>query len=279
MKKGPGEAGKVRREQWGRLRRRGSEAGKELKEGLLELLYPSNIYCICCGASIDDGQPYSLCGECMENIHWAADRVCRGCGRILTPHRTGELCGVCRERRFSFERGFSCVQYGIIEKEMLYRFKYREQAYYGEKLAQLMYERLWPEEPGPVAAVPVPMSPRRERQRGYNQAALLAKGVAARLGSPFYGDLLVRRRETAPMNRLGRTDRAENVADVFALKRGGAELIKGKRILLVDDILTTGSTAEACSRALLAEGAGSVWLLTFAAVPDWSDAGVSQVCG
>lgn len=252
---------------------------RELAEGLAELVYPSNIYCICCGGPIDDGQPYSLCGNCRDSIHWASENVCAGCGRILTPHRRDGLCGICSERRFPFERGFSCVQYGVMEKEILHRFKYQDQSYYAEKLGQLMYERILPEEPGRVIITAVPMNPRRERERGYNQAALLAKEVAKRLEQPFCKDLLERRKHTAPMNRLGRAERFDNIRGAFALKEGKEKQIQGERILLVDDILTTGSTAGACAETLLQGGAAGVWLLTFAAVPDWSDAGTARVCG
>ncbi len=243
------------------------------------LLFPADLYCICCGMPLAPGTDYALCPDCLAALHWAGERSCACCGRALSPTRPGRLCGDCRERPHRFERGFSCVQYGLLEKEMLHRFKYADKPYYAPMLGRLMAERMEAEDGGPFLLLPVPLHPARERRRGYNQAALLARETARCLGQPWRGDLLLRSRATAPMSRLGRGERAENIQNAFSLRAGAEDVLRGQHILLIDDILTTGSTADAASELLLSAGAARVWLLCFAAVPDWSDAGIAQACG
>jgi predicted amidophosphoribosyltransferase len=115
---------------------------------------------------------------------------------------------------------------------------------------------------------PVPLHWRRLLARRYNQAALLGQQVAAMAGRPFLPDLLRRTRRTPALEHRGAAERAALVQGAFAVARGGAVRIEGKRVLLVDDVMTSGATAEACARALLAAGAAGVDVLAAARVPD-----------
>jgi ComF family protein len=110
--------------------------------------------------------------------------------------------------------------------------------------------------------LPVPLHRRRERQRGFNQAALLAERVAAVAGARLGGRNCVRVRDTAPQTGLRGAERRKNVRGAFAVPR--PEKVRGLRLLLVDDVLTTGATADSCARALLAAGAKGIWVLTLA---------------
>ena len=113
--------------------------------------------------------------------------------------------------------------------------------------------------------VPVPASPDKLKKRGYNQTTLTAKYLAPRLGVPVAVDLLVRERETAAMRHLTREERRTNLLDAFAVPEERQEELTGKAILLLDDVYTTGSTANACARALKKAGASKIIVLTFAA--------------
>jgi ComF family protein len=120
----------------------------------------------------------------------------------------------------------------------------------------------WRNNPIPAnVIIPVPLHPTRERDRGYNQSALLARGLAEAAELPVRNDLLARVKATAPQVELGAEARRENVCGAFHCETGSAT---GLRVLLVDDVCTTGATLEACSQALRAGGAGSVWALTLA---------------
>ncbi len=235
-----------------------------LGEGLLDLIYPSNIYCISCGNIIDDSRPYALCDGCVRNLKWANGRTCSRCGKILQEGYGPDLCTDCLSTEHSFEKGFTCVEYGAAERELLHRFKYKDQAYLGRKMAELMYDRLRLEEFSPELIIPVPMYGRKQKKRGYNQAAILAVSLANHTGIPYDGRLLVRVVETEAMNRLGALGRRRNIREVFSVAGNKTNRLTGKTILLVDDIYTTGSTADACSQALLEAGAARVCVFTFA---------------
>ncbi|MBE3111648.1 MAG: ComF family protein [Acidobacteria bacterium] len=144
----------------------------------------------------------------------------------------------------------------------MYGLKYQYQAVLAEPMSELLCRFLL-DNPLPAdVMVPVPLFPRRERVRGYNQSALLARALARKMGLPTEEQTLVRARNTASQARTGNVDeRKVNVRDAFECR--GRQLA-GKRVLLVDDVSTTGATLDSCARALLSGGAASVWAFTFA---------------
>ena len=241
---------------------------KALLEGLLDLVFPQNIYCICCGRPIDDRMPYSLCPACVRLLSWANHETCEKCGKPLGMHTESFLCEDCRHEERSFEKGITCVRYGRMERELVHGFKYNEKPYLAENFGDLMYERLAVETFGEDLIVPVPMYRGKERSRGYNQAALLAKVIARQAGKPCFPHLLVRTKDTSPMSLLGAEARRENAQAIFRVKKEYEPILRGKTVLLVDDVFTTGSTAGACAEALLRAGSVSVYVATFAAGMD-----------
>lgn len=234
-------------------------------EGFLDLIYPDNIYCISCGNIIDDSRPYALCDTCVRILKWANGRTCSCCGKILEEGYGADLCTDCTDLDHVFEKGFTCTEYGSMEREMLHQFKYKDKAYLGRKLAEIMWDRIQEEGINPDLILPVPMFGRKERKKGYNQAAVLAACLAAFMEKPFTGKLLIRIKETDAMNSLGAADRRRNISEAFAVRVNQKNILQGKTVLLVDDIFTTGSTADACSLTLLEAGAAKVFLFTFAA--------------
>jgi ComF family protein len=132
-------------------------------------------------------------------------------------------------------------------------------------MAEIMYDRFRIEEFSPDIIIPVPMFRRKEKKRGYNQAAVLASCLARYTGIPYDGRLLERVAETEAMSRLGAVGRRRNIREVFSVPGTKTDRLAGKTILLVDDIFTTGSTADACSQVLLEAGASRIRVFTFAA--------------
>lgn len=250
-----------------------------LWEDVLELVYPSGIYCISCGRPMDQRFPYSLCGNCVQLLRWAGRDICGRCGRPVTGGGKGALCGDCAEEERRFKKGFTCVGYGEREKAIIHDFKYGGKAYYGEKLAKLMAERIELEESfkelgtsieelrassGFDLIIPVPMYKEKEKDRGYNQAAVLGKHLARRLGISFLDHGLIRCRNTPPMSSLSAGERRQNVKGAFAVNERVRRQLTGKVVLLVDDVFTTGSTVEACAEVLREAGAQTVFVITFA---------------
>ncbi len=235
-----------------------------LGEGFFDLIYPSNIYCISCGNIIDDSRPYALCDACVRTLKWANGRTCSRCGKILQEDYGPDLCTDCVNGEHVFRKGFTCVEYGAAERELMHQFKYKEKAYLGRKLAEIMYDRIQAEELVPDLLIPVPMFRKKEKRRGYNQAAVLAACLANYMGIPYDGKLLIRRVETEAMSRLGVWNRRKNIQGVFTVSRDKMDKLAEKTVLLVDDIYTTGSTADACASVLLEAGAAAVYVFAFA---------------
>lgn len=243
---------------------------KELWSSLLDLVYPSNIYCINCGRPIDDRYPYSLCPFCVRSIRWANKTICESCGKPMSITTGKCFCVECTKECRKFDRGFTCVHYGTAERALIHQLKYKDKDFLAAYLAELMYERIAAEYLEPDLVVPVPMHKSKERRRGYNQAGLLAKHIAERLDRPCFPRLLIRISDTTPMSGLTAEQRKKNIQGVFTAAKWVQSTIYDKTVLLVDDVFTTGSTAEACSEVLKAAGARKVYVLTFAAGMDAS---------
>jgi len=232
---------------------------------LLELLFPSNIYCVSCRSIIDKTRPYALCDECMASFRWANDKTCEKCGKILQENYVHDTCIDCRETDHEFTKGYTCVQYGVKERELLLAFKYGGQSFIGEKIAEVMADRILPECLEIDLLIPVPMFKAKEKKRGYNQAGVIAKCLSKKLELPCLEGVLLRTENTPAMSGLTSFERRINMENAFCLSQGVADEVKGKRILLVDDIYTTGSTVSACAKVLMNQGACEVRVITFAA--------------
>lgn len=235
-----------------------------IKEKILDVFFPSNIYCISCGSLIDKTREYALCDSCKLRFHWAGVKTCAKCGKILQDKYVHELCYDCRQYDRNFEQGFTCAQYGLLERGVLMDYKYKGKSYIGQKLGDIMYDRMEVEDLEYDMIVPVPMYSKNQNERGYNQAQIMAARLATRKNMICASELLVRTKKTAPMKGLGAVERYENLKNVFAISSKNHYTIAGKRILLIDDIFTTGSTLDACSKVLKEAGAEAVYVLTFA---------------
>lgn len=186
---------------------------------------------------------------------------CQKCGR---PIRDGSLCRVCRRYGRVYLKHRSVGIYDGVLAEAVKSLKYRGRLSIAQRLGRMMSSvALADPDMGEVdAIVPVPLHRVRYRERGFNQALLLSKEVAGELGFPVVAGSLIRTRYTTQQTRLSRKKRRGNVAGAF--KVNNVESIKDKRILLVDDVTTTGATIEECARALLEGGASAVCCLTAA---------------
>ncbi len=172
-----------------------------------------------------------------------------------------QLCHRCQQTPPQIDGIRSVLYFEGALRAAIHALKYRRARDLAGLLGGLMGD-YWQDQPIPVdVIVPVPLHPARERSRGYNQSALLALGLAEAADLPVRVDLLARIRATAPQVDLGAEARRENVRGAFYCENGSAT---GLRVLLVDDVCTTGATLEACSQALRAGGASSVWALTLA---------------
>ncbi len=198
------------------------------------------------------------CVQCAENVRRVHPPFCEICGQR---HTRGNICRRCAEKTPRCAAIRAWAEFEGPVREALHRLKYRRDLGLGDVLSLGMVavcrREGWPID----LVVPVPLGAGRKRERGYNQAALLAKPLAYRLNLPYRPQALSRLRETRSQVELSREERLVNVVGAFKARSG---LVKGKHVLVVDDVTTTGATLEACADSLLHAGAVSVFGLTLA---------------
>lgn len=220
----------------------------------LEFLFPS----LCPGCDRRCERP-GFCPGCRSDLLRDASARCPGCGRELQsggPH----VCGACIDRPPPFARLIACSGYARTQphaplSRAIRRLKYDRDVSYARPLAELLAERLAADF-AYDAVVPVPLHLSRLRWRGFNQAVLIAAPLARRSGCPLQRSALERVRATQPQVGLDEANRRSNVAGAFRLRSGWTP--RGRRILLVDDVFTTGATVRECAALLKKAGARSV---------------------
>ncbi len=200
----------------------------------------------------------SWCLECWKKIPWAISPLCPRCGRPFTdsPDSPDHLCGECIEPTFHFDTARSAVLHEGIIRTRIHQFKFGAQMEWAPPLVELMEIAYagWGL-PAPDLIVPVPLHPKRLKERGFNQSGLLAGEFARRIKAPVSFDILVRKNQTRPQTRLSRRERLENVKGTFEIP--DARRVRGRRILLVDDVFTTGTTLNECAAILKRKGRAS----------------------
>ncbi|MCX6357876.1 MAG: ComF family protein [Candidatus Aureabacteria bacterium] len=236
-----------------------------LWRGFINIIFPA--HCVLCAKPLSPDHPHCLCGACLEGLPRVTQPFCPVCGRpirskALVPFDTP--CGECRgtSRRFQI-----CRSAGVYEgtlRDALHLFKYDGRRELARALGLLMAEYARENMPGLNydRLIPVPLHRGKVRERGFNQSLLLARELGKRLGIPVNGASLLRVRATPPQSALSRAGRLKNVRGAFTVKDGRG--IRGMRCLLIDDVFTTGATAEACAHALVRAGARAVDVFTLA---------------
>ena len=228
--------------------------GVGLGRYVLDLIFPPR--CIVCSHL-----GTWLCAECASGLPYITGPVCYRCGIPLQQDR---LCARCEREPLSLERIHSVFLFQGPLRAAVHRLKYRNGRAVAGPLGRLMAV-WWEEQQIPVdVIVPVPLHPRRLRERGYNQAALLAQVLGQQIGRPVRKKAVERVRHTRSQMRLDAAERRSNVAGAFQCLDSR---INDCRILLIDDVCTTGATLDACAKALREAGATWVHALTLARAP------------
>jgi ComF family protein len=233
----------------------------------LDLVFPA--FCPACEAPLGSGRRDPLCGACWSGIHRLSPPLCERCGvplgaaLSLDARSTGQAaCAGCRLDPPEFDRARGAGLYTGSLRHALHALKFRGQRALARPLAELIREQclsvLGPAE----ALVPVPLARTRQRERGFNQAELIADRLGALLDLPVRRRWLARVRDTAPQTDLAAVERRTNVDGAFV----ASSSVAGRHVVLVDDVLTTGATSRACARALRAAGAREIDVVTVARV-------------
>ncbi|SDF90975.1 comF family protein [Limimonas halophila] len=221
--------------------------------------------CLACGAIVQESG--TLCGPCWRELTFLTDPMCARCGFPFEVAPAGEpLCGACIARPPRFAHARAALAYDSGSRGLVTAFKHADRTDAARAFAAWM-ARVSADLPRPGAVVPVPLHRRRLLRRRYNQSALLARELSRCLGVPAVPDGLVRARDTASQGDLSPAARRRNVAGAFAAHPKRVQHLRGQRVLLVDDVFTTGATVEACARVLERAGAEGVDVVTLARVP------------
>jgi ComF family protein len=239
---------------------------RRIADGLLNLLYPES--CLVCSAPVARLQDRGICPACWQRALRLriTGAVCPSCG---IPYQSfaeepAHLCGKCILSLPPYSGARAFGYYSSELSRMVQALKFSGRRDLAPLLAPLLastFLEFWQPEDVDLI-VPVPLHPNRKKERGFNQAALLGRALARLLGMPCEDRVLRRARSTPPQVGLSDAERARNVAGAFVCRR--PDRIRARRLLLVDDVMTTGSTAASAASALLNAGAARVCVLTLA---------------
>lgn len=237
---------------------------RTLSCGLFSLLFPDE--CRVCGAPLRRISRIPVCPECLQGLApLNAEYFCVSCHTPFLnafPLDESGRCALCRLGVNGYDAAYAYGAYEGTLRKLIHLFKYDRIRPLARPLGEFLIQVL-PRDQRIDLVVPMPLHWRKRWQRGFNQSDLLARVVASRWNVPV-GRVVRRRRFTAPQAGLSHARRRTNVAGAFRLRRGAS--VRGLRLLLVDDVLTTGSTASACAQALKRGGAGHITLVTLARV-------------
>lgn len=232
-------------------------------ESAAGLLLPRR--CLACGIPVEGKG--ALCASCWPNIQFLSPPICNSCGYPFDyDPGQGVLCGACTARLPTYDRARAVFVYDDASRGPLLAFKHADRTDAAPGFARLMIQAAGDLLPDAELIVPVPLHRWRLVSRRYNQSALLAQALAVETGLRAVPDLLVRTRHTPTQGGLNGAARRRNVQGAFAVRPAYTDLVSGARVLLIDDVLTTGATVETCSNTLLRAGARAVDILTLARV-------------
>ncbi len=237
----------------------------EAMRPLVDLVYPPR--CPLCGEGVADQG--GVCAECFAGIERPAEPCCTLCmrpiGASLEEHAR---CLVCEAHPPRHAGVYAATLYGDATRKLILTYKHGGKIALASLLGRMMGQSLPDDETGETLLVPVPLHRWRLWRRGFNQAALLARELEKQGKGRLLVDGLVRRKQTPSLGGLGREAREKALSGAITVRSSREALIKGKAVTLVDDVLTSGATSDACTAALLDAGASSVKIACFARVVD-----------
>ncbi len=239
-----------------------------IKEGFLNFVFPLD--CKICKKLIQESKGYSICEGCFKTIELIEQPYCIKCGKPLIPtdffkQNREILCLDCKIKKYSFEFSRSTGIYDKVLKKCIHLFKYYGEKKLAKALGKLMVDYLLKNgefENKLDLIIPVPLHKNDLKKRGFNQSILLGKIVGDYFSIPVKESVLVKKKLTPFQVNLSKKEREKNILRAFSVEK--PEEIKGKNILILDDVFTTGSTVEECAKELMKARAKNIFVLTLA---------------
>lgn len=236
---------------------------KTLFNFIISVFFPK--VCSCCGKKLPFNYDENICVSCKENLPLNNGLICSKCSLPLQDG--GAKCNDCKtNKNIFFDWLLSPYIYRDNISLLIKKFKYNKKTYLAKDLSyeiiKLIREKNLDKQIDII--VPLPLHFFKKFKRGFNQSELIAKEIAKNIKKPIHSKLLVRKKYTLPLFKLNREERAKNLENVFAFNKKFKNIIKSKNILLVDDIATTCTSANICSKELKSAGAKKVFVVTIA---------------
>ncbi|NLN59186.1 MAG: ComF family protein [Deltaproteobacteria bacterium] len=235
----------------------------DIGRSLIDLILPSR--CVGCTQVLERALPYAVCRSCADSLRRCSPPLCPSCGTpYADPAAADHLCEKCLLTPPPFVAARSVAAYEGVLQDMIHRCKYVGDTMVGETLGKMMADYSYHacDLSDYDVVIPVPLHTKRLRERGFNQSLLLARAFAKRYNKKLDYLSLVRSVHTPPQVSFGRRDREQSVKGAFQVRKKVA--LEGRKVILVDDVYTTGSTVRECARTLRHAGAPSVTVLTLA---------------
>jgi len=229
---------------------------KYITSKAVDIIYPYT--CPLCGKVTEIEKV--LCNTCETQLKYIEEPICKKCGKQLENDEQ-EYCGDCKRRGHVFDSGIGIFAYDDNVRRSIYDFKYNDMKIYGKFYGIKMAARArgYIEHWKPDVIAPVPVSKKKYRKRGYNQAELIARELAKNCNVPMDARLLYRVKDTKPQKEISKDLRRKNLEKAFLISQN---VVKYKKVVLVDDIYTTGSTIDECAKALKAAGVENVFFIS-----------------
>ena len=236
---------------------------RETIKVLINYVYPRNITCIICDNPIKLTNSYSLCRSCFKELNFIFDG-CNKCGKPIVNFNLEResliTCNYCYNKTFYFDKVTSCIAYDDLSKKLILDFKYKSKTYLCKYIACLMEEKFLLEGIEADYILFVPLHKKRLKKRGFNQAEKIANKLGDLLDIPIL-DCISRVKNTKKLYKLNKEDREKELKNGFKIKEN-INLIENKNVILIDDIFTTGSTANEISKVLKMNSVNSICIFT-----------------
>lgn len=212
-----------------------------------ENLFMTNHSCVCCTREIPDDTKFMICKNCKNLFEKISGNLCIKCGDVV-PNENVKVCDYCKEKEYVFDNNFSCFYYNEISASIIKNFKYNSRKYYAKYIAELMIDSGYDFLNFDIITY-VPMSSKRRKERGFNQSEELAIEIS-KVAKVKVVPLLTKIKEGEHQAKLNQSNRMKNLIGSFVVNSEFEKEIKGKRILIIDDVFTTGTTLNECAKAI-----------------------------
>lgn len=227
---------------------------------VINQFFPKGIKCILCGEELSHNTLYSICDDCMEKLPYNNGHNCLRCDRPI--NNMGNYCVNCKNGTLYFKNNKSLFLYKPPINTVVRKLKYDNRKFLSDTFGNMLAGEVSRMDHDFDIVIPVPLFPKRQKKRGYNQSELLCGAMKEKLKMNVDTNVLIKIRNTRTQANLTRTERMENLSDAFMVK--DRKMVKGKTILLVDDVFTTGTTINECAKTLIEAGAKAVYSITLA---------------